>query len=274
MSASRELKKNDEEDDFDPTADPLLEEVTTPEGASVRFYEADPGSLLVITTLPTGEEKDPLEEYQFETEGKKKDVAEFYEKLTGKKPEGSIKKALNRHKKNKEKKNEREDWDDPEDGEIEVGDAADDNGEGRRELYSVGSDAWWVNRACRFTEPIDFCSCLTSRTGDAYKQIKSDDFYQKVYPVRGTVYQKIEYWKCTGIWPFRSCSWRHLNSDWVYQRELSSLWATSGGQWWYRGTLKYGSGDHWHLSWYDVADVSYACIHAGIGGCYTCPNII
>jgi len=265
---------SDEVEEFDPSADPLLEEIATPEGAVVRFYEADSGALVVTSSIAQDAGLDPLTEYQQQGQSKK-DVGEFYERVTGQKPTGSIKKALNRLQKNKEMKHEIEDWPDPPEA-VEVAGGEDSEGHNRRKLND-----WWIQTYCRFTRPIDFCVCGPDRTQETYFQKETDDYFQTLlllYPDGQSIYQSIEVWSCSGRWFWRSCEWKLLALGRTSLNRVATLWAEAGSERWYRGRVYDGDRDGiprgYHVSVYDLVDTNIGCAQGGGGGCYLCPNVI
>lgn len=255
-----------------------LEEIVTPDGAAVRFYEAGAGSgiLVAASSVPEGS-TDPLVAYLDSVgEGSGlKSLKDFYVHLSGREPTGRLRKALGRQTANTAREKKRMNWRSPEElysaspMEMDSGVAEQPNTECLNCASAVGSKQWWVDSACRSTTPFDWCNCRSFRTGKASYTKTSDDFFQKVYPYRGRINHKLEYWSCSRY----GCSWKLLISAAVDQSVQSAIWGEGGGSWSYRGSVYNADGDGYHLSWYDAADSGLAC-KVGDLGCYVCPNVI
>jgi hypothetical protein len=263
----------------DPETPLPLEEIKTSDGATVSFFEAGvkTGVLAVVSSVPKGI-IDPIHEYldKARADGSKPILAELYAHLTGKDPSGYFLEALGRVKANEAGEGERKAWRVPGSEESVTPDeanAADEGGSGRQLCLNcdspVGSKQWWIDVACRSVTPYDWCSCLPYRTGKAYKVKKSDDFFQMVYPYRGDIQHKLEFWSCaTG-----TCKWTYLVSSSVPEGWLSTVWGEGGGSWSYKGSTSYADGDGYHLSWFDAEDSDVGCVIPGLGGCNVCPKI-
>jgi hypothetical protein len=227
---------------------PPLVEIKSSEGAVVSFYEADPGMLAAIATVPEGA-TDPIQAF-LDTEGPSKNLGNLYEHLSGKSPTGKILSALNRQKK-KQEQSERKSRPRPmETSAVAPEIAPDSEGDGTRSLAAVGSSSWWVEKACRSWLEYDWCYCLTSRTGGGQLVMTSDDFLQKVYPYRGVISHEIAVWKCT--WFGLKCKWVRVRAVDVKEGTISTMWVSSRrGTQRFKGSVFNAEGDGYHLSWYD-----------------------
>ena len=127
-----------------------------------------------------------------------------------------------------------------------------------------GSRDWWIATACRFWKSVDWCDCRTRRSGNASKTAVTDNFYQKVFPYRGAVSPKVEYWKCErydcwfGWWCRVRCYWKTLLSSNIPEYTTSTMWATAGGAFTFKGSVTQGANDGWHVSWYGFENNAYA----------------
>jgi len=300
-------KKSEEEQVHGNGNGELLAKVDLPEDSNVKFYEVEPGLILIVADLKgQGEEefkqkkakKDEEEDATIAGDGerllkqggkkaKKDNAVKLYKRLTGK---SNAPKALEDAQARADVVAENSAFDLeelPPDEEIVNDEGVDERRLRGRELENY----WWIDNYCTRDNPPTYCRCYTERTTDTNSEIynlvteaEDIDTYLRAYS--GGLYQNVYYWGCDSscsrccLWPFgcwdcscwQVCQWKLFDSEYshVTYGYTSHISSYNSRKWRWKFSTDYGAHDKWH---YSVMADNIPGTTDSADAPYTCPYI-